>query len=195
MTKAKTVGILAGILTAATYAGTAGAAEHDGYGSAGLLLGFGVPTSSNQADVNPAGFGLGVRGGYTLPFNLYLGGTFVYHLGGSRSTPVGDYSMNVLYFGVEAGYDIEAGPVIIRPYLGLGDLIGVVSVPEVCLPAPFGGCFGGSDSASAFGLWPGAAVLYPIDNFFIGGDTRFVISTDNSDFTVWSLFATGGMKF
>jgi hypothetical protein len=101
----------------------------------------------------------------------------------------------MLYFGVEGGYDIEAGPVVVRPYLGRGDVIGYGSIPQVC--SPFIGCIGGgSVSSSAFGLWPGVAVLYPIDNFFVGGDTRFVIATgDNSDFTEFSLFATGGMKF
>lgn len=196
MTKAKTAGILASILTAAaTYTGAARAADGAGYGSVGALLGVGFATSSNVADVNPAGFGLGVRGGYTLPMNVYIGGTFVYHLGGSTSTPAGDLSFHMLYFGVEGGYDIEAGPVIVRPYLGLGDVIGVGTVPQVC--APIIGCVGGgSASSGAFGLWPGAAVLYPIDNFFVGGDARFVIATgDNSDFTEFSLFATGGLKF
>lgn len=195
MKKTKTVGILAGILTAAaTYTGAAQAADGVGYGSVGALLGVGFATSSNSADINPAGFGLGVRGGYTLPMNLYLGGTFVYHFGGSQNILGADVSFNMLYFGVEGGYDIEAGPVIVRPYLGLGDVIGYGSIPQVCA---FGVCAGGgSASSSAFGLWPGVAVLYPIDNFFVGGDTRFVIATgDNSDFTEFSLFATGGLKF
>jgi hypothetical protein len=192
MTKTKSLGILASILAAAaTYTGAAEA--HDGYGSAGLLLGYGIVTSSNSADINPVGLGFGLRGGYTLPMNLYLGGTFVYHLGGSRSTPAGDYSINVLYFGVEGGYDIEAGPIVVRPYLGLGDAIGSSTVPQVCL-GPFG-CVGGSVSSGSFALWPGAAVLYPMDSLFFGGDLRFLIPTDNSDATALSIFATGGLKF
>jgi hypothetical protein len=193
MTKTKTVGILASILAAAaTYTGAA-RAEGVGYGSAALLAGVGFATSSNAGDINPAGFGLGLRGGYTLPVNVYLGGTFVYHFGGSNNVFGVEYSYNMFYFGVEGGYDIEAGPVVVRPYLGLGDVIGHVNVPPVC---PFGVCVGGgSESSGSFGLWPGAAVLVPIDSFFVGGDTRFVISTDNSDFSAFSLFATGGMKF
>src|SRR5258706_11784715 len=81
------------------------------HGSVGALLGYGFKDG--------VGLGLGVRGGYTLPMNLYLGATFVYHLGKSQSTPVGDVSVNIFYLGVEGGYDISAGPVVVRPYLGL----------------------------------------------------------------------------
>lgn len=186
MKKAKTIGILAGILTAAaTYTGAAQAGV-DG-GSAGLLLGYGFKDG--------VGLGFGARGGYTFPFNLYLGGTFVYHLGKSESTPAGDVSVNIMYLGLEGGYDIEAGPVVVRPYLGLGDVIAHASVP--CVTIPGAGCIGGgSDSAGHFGVWPGATVIYPIDNFFVGGDARFVVVTgDNVDFNAFSIFATGGMKF
>jgi hypothetical protein len=196
MTKAKIFGILASTVTvAATYTGAAQAADGEGYGSVGALLGVGFVTSSNTADINPAGFGLGVRGGYTLPMNVYLGGTFVYHFGGSESFPGGDASYNMFYFGVEGGYDIAAGPVIVRPYLGLGDVVGHFSMPGINL-GPLGATPPISESSGAFGLWPGVAVLYPIDNFFVGGDARFVIATgDNSDFSEFSIFATGGLKF
>ena len=133
------------------------------------------------------GVGLGARGGYTLPMNVYLGGTFVYHLGKSE----GDATANIYYLGVEGGYDIAAGPVIVRPYLGLGPAIVHVSLPTVCIGAGFG-CVGGSASDTRFGFWPGVTVLYPIDNFFVGGDARFLVVSDSSAF---SLFATGGMTF
>src|SRR5882757_9279290 len=55
--------------------------------------------------------GIGARGGYTLPTNFYVGGTLVYHLGSSESTPIGDYKYNITYFGAEGGYDFAAGPV------------------------------------------------------------------------------------
>jgi len=186
MTKSKTIGILAGILAAAgTYTGAA----HAEGASAGVLLGYGF---KDYVDL-----GFGVRGGYTLPMNLYLGGTFIYHLGKSDNINGVDISGHIMYFGVEGGYDIEAGPVIVRPYLGLGDVIASVDVPQVC--APFVGCVGGgSESSGHFGVWPGATVLYPMDNFFVGGDARFVIVTSsdsNQDFNAFSLFATGGMKF
>lgn len=188
MKKSKTIGILAGLLAAAaTYTGAA----HAEGASAAALIGYGIATAAPEGVDHPAGFGLGVRGGYTLPMNVYLGGTFVYHLGQS----VGDATFNMYYFGVEGGYELEAGPVIVRPYLGLGDVIGHFAVPQQCIPGL--GCVGGgSDSRGFFSLWPGATVLYPIDNFFVGGDARFVIVTgDGSDLNALSIFATGGMKF
>src|SRR3954468_20558779 len=74
-----------------------------GHASVAGLLGYGFKDG--------VGLGLGVRGGYTLPMNVYIGGTFVYHLGKSQSTPIGDVKTNIYYFGVEGGYDIVAGPV------------------------------------------------------------------------------------
>ena len=123
-------------------------------------------------------FGLGVRGGYTLPQNIYVGGTFVYHFG----TSAGDASVNVFYLGPEAGYDIQAGPVVVRPYLGLGPAFAHVS-----LPAPFP-----SDTETKFGVWPGVAGLFPIQNFYVGADMRVLIV---SDFTAFSIFANGGVMF
>jgi hypothetical protein len=149
------------------------------HGSVGALLGYGFKDG--------VGLGLGVRGGYTLPMNLYLGATFVYHLGKSQSTPVGDVSVNIFYLGVEGGYDIAAGPVVVRPYLGLGPAFAHASVPNIA-----GLSGGGSTTSSKFGIWPGAALLYPIQNFFIGADLRVLIV---SDFTAFSMFATGGMQF
>jgi hypothetical protein len=154
-----------------------------GHGSAAALLGWGFK--------DPAQFGIGLRGGYTFPVNVYVGGTFVYHLGKSQSIPGGgDFSANMYYIGVEGGYDIAAGPVVVRPYLGLGPAFVHASVPSVS----FGGitASGGSDTETRFGVWPGVVGLYPIDNFFVGLDMRVVIV---SEATAFSLFATGGMQF
>jgi outer membrane protein with beta-barrel domain len=158
------------------------AASTAGKGSIAGLLGYGFKDGTN--------LGLGVRGGYTLPMNLYLGGTFVYHLGKSESTGFGDVKANIYYFGVEGGYDIAAGPVVVRPYLGLGGAtlkatspgfnLGGISVPSA------------SNSETRFALWPGATVLYPLGSAFIGADARFLIVEDSNAF---SLFATGGVQF
>jgi hypothetical protein len=165
-------------------AGTAHAAESPtaGHGSVGALLGYGFKDG--------VGLGFGARGGYTLPMNLYLGGTFVYHLGKTESTPLGDAKTHIYYFGVEGGYDIDAAPVVIRPYLGLGAATASVTVP--------GGSFGGvsfpasSASDTKFGVWPGATLLAPLGNAFVGADARFLIV---SDFNAFSLFATGGLQY
>lgn len=149
-----------------------------GHTSAGLLLGDGFKDG--------VGLGFGARLGYTLPMNVYLGGTFLYHFGKSE----GDFSEHLYYFGVEGGYDIYANPVVIRPYLGLGAATATASSPAINFNGQSIG--GGSVSDTKFGVWPGVTALYPIQNFFVGADARFLIV---SDFNTFSLFATGGMQF
>jgi hypothetical protein len=165
-------------------AGTAHAEESPtaGHVSAGALVGYGFKDG--------VGLGLGGRVGYTLPMNVYLGGTFVYHLGKTQSTAFGDVKTHLYYVGVEGGYDINAAPVVIRPYLGLGFATASVSIP--------GGTSGGftipaaTVSDTKFAAWPGATLLYPIGNAFVGADARFLVV---SDFNAFSAFATGGMQF
>jgi hypothetical protein len=153
-----------------------------GHGSVGALLGYGFKDG--------VGLGFGVRGGYTLPMNLYLGGTFVYHLGKSESTPLGDITTKIYYFGVEAGYDIAAGPVVIRPYAGVGDATATATIPGFS----FGGITSPSVTASSskFGFWPGATLIYPMGGFFVGGDARFLVV---DQFNAFSVFATAGLQF
>jgi hypothetical protein len=146
-----------------------------GHASVAGLLGYGFKDGLN--------LGLGVRGGYTLPMNVYVGGTFVYHLGNSP----GGTDVNVYYFGAEGGYDIPAGPVVVRPYLGLGAATAKATADLSAL-----GLGKVSNSDTKFALWPGATVLYPIGSAFVGGDARFLIV---DQFNAFSIFATGGMQF
>jgi hypothetical protein len=145
-----------------------------GHASVGALVGYGFK--------NETRFGLGVDAGYTLPMNLYLGGTFVYHLGPFS----GDAKLSMYYFGFEGGYDIAAGPVAIRPYLGLGPVSQHYSretlgqVPAI------------SETETWFGFWPGARVLYPLGVAFIGADARYLFM---KDYNFFSMFATGGVQF
>lgn len=177
-----TLGAVAAVMLLGAAPAHAEPAATAGHGSVGGLVGYGFKDGTN--------FGLGVRGGYTLPMNLYLGGTFVYHLGKSESTPLGDVKANVYYLGFEGGYDIGAGPVVIRPYLGLGPAMAKASIPATNL--------GGltipeqSSTETRFGLWPGASVLYPVGSAFLGADARYLIV---EDFNAFSLFATGGVQF
>lgn len=170
------------VTLAASSALAADPAPTAGHGSVGALVGYGFKDGLN--------LGFGARGGYTLPANIYLGGTFLYHLGKSTDTPLGKVSANILYFGAEGGYDFSAGPVVIRPYLGLGMASAKTKIPAINM----GGISSPemSSSASKFAVWPGATLLYPIDNFFVGGDARFLVVSDYNAFT---LYATGGLQF
>ena len=142
--------------------------------SAALLVGYGFGSSPNYY-----GLALGARGGYTLPMHLYVGGTFVYHLG-STDTQFGlAIKHNLLYPGIEVGYDLGLGPLLVRPYAGIGVEIAFATT--------------GNQSASAnnVAFWPGVTVAYPIQRFFVGGDARFVVSNVKA----LSVALTGGMYF
>jgi hypothetical protein len=111
--------------------------------------------------------------------HLYLGGTFVYHLG-STDTQFGlEIKHNLLYPGVEVGYDLGLGPVLVRPYAGIG------------VEFAFATTGNQSGAANNFAFWPGVTVAYPIGSFFVGGDARFVVSNVKA----LAAAATVGMYF
>jgi hypothetical protein len=151
----------------------------DGW-SAALLAGNGFEDGVNV--------GFGGRLGLNAK-QLYLGGTFVYHLGESRSaTFLGqtqEASVNIYYFGGEAGYDFAAGPVVLRPYggFGLGTARGCIN--DTC------------DTESRAYIAPGLSVLASVsESLFVGGDARFVVPLDDdgSNFDHFGLFAFAGMR-
>jgi hypothetical protein len=159
------VAVLAATLTAGSaYAGP----------SAGLLVGNGFKDGYN--------IGIGVRAGFTIPVTpLYIGGTFVYHLGKTVTTPLGDATSKLFYLGAEGGYEAGAGPIVLRPYLGLGYASFNTDI--------------GSTGTSKFALWPGLTALVQLVGFFVGVDGRYVIITDANDFNAFALFATAGLTF
>lgn len=126
---------------------------------------------------NDYGVGFGLRGGYTMPYRLYLGGIANYHVGNDSN--VGDVrqSTRVGYFGPEAGYDLGVGKVLLRPVLGFGLAFrteqregGNVASVDQTLVRPY--------------IAPGASVMVPIGNFFVGADSRYMINRDNGAITL-----------
>jgi hypothetical protein len=158
--------------------------------SVGLLLGYGI---SFEDGPNPWGLGFGLRGGYNIDA-IFLGARFVYYLGSSEEIAGAEWTLNFWELGIEGGYDIAAGPVIIRPGLGLGIVNATIDIEASPLVASG---FGGSTSETNPYLALGGSVLYDIDDtFFVGGDMRlqFVIG-DNGDGTGLIILANGGMRF
>lgn len=156
------------------------AARTNGLSAAGLV-GNGFEDGVN--------LGVGARLGYELE-RVYLGGTFVYHFGEERSASAFGFtrtvSVNVYYFGGELGYDLSAGPLVARPYVGLG-----IGTARGCIDSA-------CDTESRAYVAPGAAVLYPVaDRIFVGADARYVVPLDDdgSDFDHFALFATVGGYF
>jgi opacity protein-like surface antigen len=149
--------------------------------SLGLFAGYGISLEDGQ---NPWGVGLGLRGGYNLD-QIYLGARFIYYLGESTSTPLGDASVNLWELGLEVGYDLPAGGLTIRPALGLG-------LDNVSVDAGFG-----SASKAYFYLAPGASALFDIsDNMFLGVDARLqLVFADPDMIKSIVLLATFGLRF
>jgi hypothetical protein len=158
------------------YTGTASAITP----SAGLLVGNGFKDGYN--------LGIGARAGVTLPMSVYVGGTFVYHLGKSEH----DVTANLWYLGAEGGYDLDVGPLTIRPYLGLGYTHFMVSAPDVCLA---GQCVSVEPIDGKFSLWPGATAIVGLGGWFVGADLRYVVVTGADDANALTAFATVGVSF
>ena len=136
-------------------------------------------------------FGLGARFGYTLPSHVYLGGSFIDYPG------LANYYGNTFVTGFEGGYNIKAGPLVVRPYGGIGLLDISYAIPAVC-----GNGFACTSTASAtfFAFWAGGTALFPVsENWFVGGDLRFLITGVNADYGGSSfsvgLMGTGGYQF
>jgi|GEM_PF-946592 len=87
-------------------------------------LAYGAYTGDGKA--NPYGFGLGLRGGVTLPENLYVGALLEYYFGSSETRSDGFFdaiksSANFWLLQAEPGYDFAiSDEVVLRPQLNLG---------------------------------------------------------------------------
>src|SRR5205823_14135898 len=105
-----------------------------------------------------------------------------------ESTGQGGATLNPLCVGAEGGSDIEAGPLFVRPYLGLGYANIMATTPGYCSGLVCGPSTSVSESHAA--LWPGVAGLFPVSNFFIGLDIRYVVMLNADDINGLALFAT-----
>lgn len=122
------------------------------------------------------GLGIGLRGGYTFPQHVYVGGVFAYHFG----TSVGGEKITFFYPGVEGGYDVKLGPALIRPFAGAGFVFANASGPV-------------SGSSNSFTVWPGVALVgdIPKSPVFIGADVRLLVFTAGGDPALAAQLAAG----
>jgi hypothetical protein len=162
-------------------------------------------------------FGLGLRGGKTLPNHVYVGGSFVYNTGQSEAyypyagygvvAAVSTASASLFYVGPEAGYDIVLKYVTLRAYSGVGIAHTTVSYSAVSASYAYLGppsvSIGGSASATTLAIWPGMSAEYVIPRtmFFVGGDVRLLVSIGHmpaegiADGPALGFFGYGGVKF
>jgi len=160
----------------------------------GALVGWAVNTDRNNGGLgaDPYGLALGVSGGYTFPFQLYIGVRYVYFLGntedsyGGRPPVQTEASTNYNHFAAEAGYDLWAGDAIIRPSALVGGVLGIWNKDGASTPT--------EGSTGAFMISPGFSVIFPMDSFFLGGDLRGNIVTGDGVSGV-GLHAMAGARF
>ncbi len=154
--------------------------------SVALLLGYGLDLGGTGT-INPFGLGFGVRGGYNFD-EIYIGGRFMFFLGGSEDFPGGSVSFNVMTIGVEGGYDFDVSGITIRPELGLGLALSSSETPTVV---------GTVDSSSTdLYIAPGVSVLGCItDSIFVGGNLSIPIIFAGSGYQGLEILATAGMRF
>lgn len=147
--------------------------------SAALMVGYGSAG---------AGVGLGVRGGYLVTERLYVGAAFTYHLGKSEEAGPVTASSSLLFTGAEVGYDIPASALVVRPYLGLGLGMSMVSQSD--------GTNEVSDSNASFAIWPGVQALFAIPSSpaFVGADLR-VLTLTEGNVASYAASLTGGARF
>jgi hypothetical protein len=175
---------------------------HEG-ASVGALIGFGE---------NEFLFTTGLRGGYTLPgSHVYLGGTFLFNAG--SSSYCGYYGAVTTYYcyggnsvgfltGFEAGYEFAAGPILVRPYGGVGVAFdsysfGGYGCNEVtgvgCGVGP--GYYAPSSNTSSVALWGGGTAMYDFKNhgpWFVMGDMRIGDAPFLFDDQFLFMFLVGG---
>jgi hypothetical protein len=169
--------------------------------SAAALAGFGFSEGPDSQ-----GIGFGARAGYLTTSGIYLGATAVYHLGGRPENKVvtakedearkGATDINdakAFYVGGEVGLNLAVGPLVMRPYAGLGVHVVRTHHKEA---APENVVIESDLTDIGPYIAPGFTALYPLfGGFFAGIDTRYVITPFESGARGVSLFATVGKGF
>jgi hypothetical protein len=112
-------------------------------------------------------FGYGGRAGYSFATTpLYLGVTVVTYateVEYDDTTETG--TEHFINTDIEVGVEVAAGPLILRPYLNLGVLLGIYEGPSE------------GNSAILPGLSPGLLTRYPLGPVDVGVDARLELNT------------------
>ena len=157
--------------------------EPEGIVSISALLGYGLVLDAGSTPVENYGVGAGVRAGYTFAATpLYLGGT------GLRYRPESDTEDVQLYtLDFELGYEVSAGPVVLRPYLGLGASLAVFDLTERSEPGARAG------SGISVQVVPGFLASYALGPLRVGAEARYARVSTWKD--ALSLIGSAGVAF
>lgn len=120
------------------------------------------------------GLGAGLRVGYTVPQKVYLGAALKANIDGATD---GNTVVTVLFLRpmAEIGYDVSLGPVVIRPYAGVGAAIVRVDATDGDKSvAATEGTFAGAVGVSLLGEIPKTPM-------FVGADLSTFATANNVD--------------
>lgn len=164
---------------------------------AGLLGGYGF--TPEKHDVQPYGVGLGAAAGLSLPaIPIYLGARVLWFVGdtGHATLPMGtstisantsvELSQSYLTYGVDLGYDVELGPLVLRPGLGIG---------SGTLYSNRAGANGFHMKAndSTLYLSPAVTVLAKLALLYVGAEARYLGMTEKAHYSAIALLAHLGL--
>ncbi len=125
---------------------------------------------------NDLGFGVGVRGGYTMPTSIYVGGVFDYFFGSTNTvSALGstvETKTSLWLLGGEIGYDLGLTPqIVLRPIAGIGFASGSAKVCASSTGVPEQ-CASSTASDPFFEL--GGSFNWFNGRFMLGGDARLL---------------------
>jgi opacity protein-like surface antigen len=150
-------------------------------------LGFGfIMDDDDTLELNPYGFGLGVRAGYTLDPNIYVGGVFDFFFGDSDDTTVlgvqaEERTGNLWLLQGEVGYDFGLSrSLVVRPKIGLG--VTQVNLEACGAPDLFGDSACADDSDAKFSFAIGVEAPIDLGGLFVAPDVRFNLGDDIGGF-------------
>jgi hypothetical protein len=188
---------IAALAVCALLAVSSKASALDAY--AGLLGGYGFATERH--DVQPYGAGFGLDGGVTLPeIPIYIGARVQLFAGQTRHLPpeLGSVreSERYLLYGLDLGYDVELGTLLLRPEVGIGaahmfftldaPLTSTSTGGSSLLPVP--------DDLSLY-LAPALELLWKLSHVYFGAEIRYLALTANGHISGLLLLAHGGLSW
>ncbi len=196
-----------------------GGARRDGFEGAeiGAFVGYGTGSSVVPLEgvSTPSGLGLGVglRGGYQFASGWWLGASYTHYAGGtfeaegpvlgsrgfSGATARVEGRFTTHAPALEVGYTFDAGPLRLRPLLGVGaafydfETRASTGRPGSIVLLP--GAITRDGGASSFAAWPGLSLAVPIDGAFFGAEARWALLGGADASAPLSFFGVGGVRF
>jgi hypothetical protein len=166
---------------------------------AGLLGGYGFTPEKHE--VQPYGFGLGASAGVTLPaVPIYVGARLLWFVGATGHTPSPmmtttatgmtavslKLSESYLTYGIDLGYDLELGPLVLRPGLGIGSARLNANIVDM------GGVKTKLDDSTLY-ISPAIALLFKPGLLYVGAEARYLGMTEKKHFSGIALLAQLGI--